>query len=384
MIFFFLPLTVQSQERLLKGYIVTNSQDTISGFLFVPLSGSYKQTLQLSKTGLKKDVTRYNPTNTKSFHGENGYTLVSKATYVNGEEVYAFFEVLVSGKVTLLKTKLKSFDNRYFLEKDSKLYDLGVEKSDLMKTNTYILGVMNAVMGDCNEAKRQIEKRNNGKAKIAAVVKIYNEACGQHFESWKRREGLLLVPALFSGVSTSSLRLKPNSDSYNFLEGNFQSNIDPLFGFLVTASERSQPTRLAFTGGLIFIPRNYTLTQSITEFGLTESFFVEIKYNEFKLPFLVRYGFRGKKVSPYMDVGITATVNANRNLTNTFNGRPNARTFEISPSQFGFLVGAGIQKGLSSSLSIFIEIKGEITNGPVNEPFGSRHANLMLLTGIRF
>ena len=131
---------VEGQKNIKPGYIITNSADTIHGYINVKSIRSGNKYCEFYKTPDAQPEV-YNPFDIYAYRIENEKFYISKRVVLNNDSTDLFLEYLVKGIVSLYYLQNKKSEY-YFIEKDGQIYPLSndeVIKTNETKSQTYII-----------------------------------------------------------------------------------------------------------------------------------------------------------------------------------------------------------------------------------------------------
>ncbi|HEY5917364.1 MAG TPA: outer membrane beta-barrel protein, partial [Chryseolinea sp.] len=128
----------------------------------------------------------------------------------------------------------------------------------------------------------------------------------------------------------------------------------------------------------------------------TKTSHITIDLEQLKIPLGIRYTFPEKKITPYMNFGMSSTFNLSSSspLTTKYKLANRIETVFTNDAvntndlQFGFFGGFGISKAIHEKLNLFTEIRYEWTNGIVDRAGGDQSPessiqNIQITFGVR-
>jgi len=192
---------LQAQTNFVKGYYITNAQDTVHGYIEDRGEDRnyricvFKQDFNSATVGfLPKDISGFALEN-KEFY--EAHTFKNR----EGEELYGFFKVLLVSDLSLLQYRSRFFARRGHGEpvEVSKQEEL-VEGA--VKRNYVGLGTLRAFIKDCPQVAEDVLKKkpNNGKSYKATFEAYY--ACSG--SAWSATQPVRIKPHFEFGLLGSA------------------------------------------------------------------------------------------------------------------------------------------------------------------------------------
>jgi len=174
-----------SQTNFIQGYYLTNSLDTIRGFIEYR-SENRNFRICVFKDGFSGNILKLYPESIA------GFSIDNKEFYERhfvenkrGEKFYGFFKVILKGKLSLLK-----YGSRYFV-RDSKgeIFDVS-KRSDVsqrkIKYDYVGLGLLKVLMDDCEGIAALLEEEYKSTPNFVRIFASYNQCMSSLiFESEK-------------------------------------------------------------------------------------------------------------------------------------------------------------------------------------------------------
>lgn len=103
------------------GFVIENSGDTLTGY--IDFRDSRSNSMQcIFKRGMDAEAQAFRPVDLKSYRFTDGIFFISGKIKTGESEDTVFLQFLIQGKVNIYH--FKDNEDRYFIEKDSALYEL--------------------------------------------------------------------------------------------------------------------------------------------------------------------------------------------------------------------------------------------------------------------
>ena len=172
-----------SQYDFRRGFIITKSNDTITGFIDYANPDISSKYCYFKKDSLSK-TTEYTPTDLKAYSFTNSKYFVSKGVNIENDTAFLFLEFLLKGVINLYYCS-ESNKEYYFIEKDYMLYPLTnnevkvniVGQSKVKSSDNYI-GILNWLMGDGADFSKEIYSTKFDHSSLIQLTKDYhNRVC---------------------------------------------------------------------------------------------------------------------------------------------------------------------------------------------------------------
>jgi hypothetical protein len=183
---------------------------------------------------------------------------------------------------------------------------------------------------------------------------------------------------------------------YVHLAGKYDMTRTPMLGVSFDVLSPRISERLSFHGAILYLRPTYRLDKGL-EYSLSKhSNQIEIKTHQLKFPVGFRYTFAGEKVAPYINFGISTTINfassstwhQHIKYTTTVEDNHYTDVWPTRTNQMGYWGGAGIVVSINQKLGAFLEIRYE-----ENQTFSNANAmvaglwsemkNVQFIIGIR-
>jgi hypothetical protein len=374
-----------SQTDFRKGYIITNSLDTLFGLVDYREGAKAYRSCDF-KEGKGQDIITYSPAEII------GYGFINNKFFESGEILAVnrilksvFLEVIVKGEVSLYR-----YEGTYYVEKKDDeilqpLYNKQtvefVDGRRVLKSSNRHISTLNIMLFDCIEMRPRLQRVKLMERDLANLIEEYNRCKGSPVIVYKARKPWVKSTfGVVGGVQASSLEFNTEASGHDHLVGSFHGSKSPVAGLSVTVSSPRLSERLAFHGDLIYLSSRY-YHFSLFENNLSiKRNYVTIEIEQLKVPISARYTFPERKFTPYFDLGISSTFHlaARSTWVQEVESNQVVETFRnealsISDNQFGVWGSFGVSKSLYlGRISTFIELRYEQTDGISQKYVGSQ------------
>jgi hypothetical protein len=338
---FFNVVQAQAQTNFLKGYYINLEGDTVRGYI------DYRsETRNFSVCGFKANLTA-KPI--KLFPDDILGFVISDTDFFErhsfkgrkNETLYGFFNVIMRGKLSLLR-----FEDRYFVKNDKnevlEITKTQTSSNGTIKADFYGLGILKVLMQDCAETNSAfLEAQYNSTPNYTYIFQKYNRCVNSPF------------------IKTKKLKIKPHVD-FGLQASLTATNLN----FSSTLGLASMDTDFSGGGGVyasVFIPKvndnlrlmieatygRYNQYDYFTDENQSNDLFV--KYSMIKLPVF----FRISSNKLFFDFGVQNQFILNQDITwrvettiqNTIFTQ-NGEVVPLNSASMGILAGAGVQYDL--------------------------------------
>ncbi len=393
--FFFLQNNF-SQNDFREGYIITNKNDTINGFI------NYREGLRKFKYCDFKEyenqnVISYEPNQIKGYRYLNDKHFISKVFIKDDLKEKVFFEVLVKGKVTLYK-----YNGVYYVEKDDDAYHeltndlIKIYKDDkeYFKYDKRHISTLSYLLSDCTSIKEKINEVKITEKELTELIELYNDCIGEPSITFKENKPWFKTHfGLIIGVNSSKINFSSDYQNLEYITSDFDRSNSIMPGLYFDFISPRINERIAIHVGLFYLNSSYKSSSIIEISNITDRNEVTIELKQLKVPLGLRYTFPEKNFTPYFDLGVSDTFNVDssslwvlererNNVVETFE----REALDIGENQFGFWGGIGVKKSISDKLSAFLELRYEQTSGvTLNDMYLQDNVmNFQFLIGISY
>jgi hypothetical protein len=174
---------------------------------------------------------------------------------------------------------------------------------------------------------------------------------------------------LAGGLISSQLTIIANNQALNHM-GPFERISAPLIAATIEIQSPRINERFSIIADFMMYKSKYNSFNQYELGGTTTKNTVTIDMTHLKVPLGLRYTFKGKGLSAYLNAGLSETFNLSTKsdwiqtvqhstLFNTYE----KEALEISKSQLGAWGGAGLSASLGKGLKAFIELRYEKQQG---------------------
>lgn len=301
-IFFAGFINLKAQTNFIKGYYITNAQDSIHGYLdYRSEKRNYK--LLVFKKDLNSKQIKLYPKDLLGFTVDNS-DFYERHSFKSrkGEELYGFFKVILRGKLSLLR-----YQSRYFAKNSQgEIFEISKRKevSDgKLMEDYYGLGMLKVLMKDCDEMTSDfLEKQYKSNPNFIDIFNKYNSCVGSLPYV---PEKIIIKPHLNLGI-----QLSPTVTNLNLGEPMQNASFDKgfSFGFGGFASlfipKVDENLRLVFEATY----GKYSQYAYFRSGNTSNDLFID--YSSLKVPVFIRYNFNRF----FLDVGTQNQFILNQDL----------------------------------------------------------------------
>jgi hypothetical protein len=364
-LFFMVFLDVDAQKDLKKGYIITNTNDTIHGSIeFKGDISSAKKCIFL-KEGASEKVD-YAPLDIIAYRIEEGKFYIAKKIKKDGVEEVLFLEYLIEGIVSVYYYRDETKDH-YFIEKRGEdLLELKNEIRDAYINNVkYVAesneykGVLKYVFQDSPKTSQEVDNLYLGHKSMIKIAKDYhNEVCsGEQCIVFEKKKTKIKVKfGAMLGINYFTLK-KSVVERATYLSSNtLKSAVYPTIGIFFKLGMPSTGEKLYFQYEINYSQRKLKTDYTYFYYAHDYDFSHQIKYtdnvkismtlNSIKNAGIVGYEFPIGKISPVVQAGIFADYMVNSTYSQTTTNLNDSTSLTITESpyshfDYGLIVGLG-------------------------------------------
>ena len=299
-----------AQNDFREGYIISNAGDTSFGFVDYTEARQRYRVCHFKKTDNQKIVT-YEPGQIAAFGFSDNIFFESKEVKVeNQEERRVFAEVKVKGFVSLFR-----FDYEYYVEKNNgglqrlsnenqKIYVNG--KTMMHRTNQHV-SVLSTLLFDCVELRQRVQNVSLTEKQLIKLVEDYNKCTGNASITYEASEPHVKVRVgIAGGINMSNIKFSNADGNNDYLDGSFDGSSTLIIGLSLNVFAPGVSKRFSVQGDVLYSKSNYENTAG-NDNG-TKSSHVIIDLEQLKIPLGLRYTFPEKKITPYMNFGMSSYI----------------------------------------------------------------------------
>lgn len=402
-LFFSLTTTLTySQLEFREGYIITKTNDTISGLIGY---GEGKRNYEYCsfKKPLDQTSVIYKPGELNGYRFTDDKYFLSKFIHqVDEEPKHAFLEVMVKGVATLYK-----YENHFFVEKsDTTLYQLTnkikpvvVNGQTFRKESKDYIKTLNILFSDCQTLRKKIQSLDLDEKQLTTLVESYNRCMGSSSISYKgKKKWIELNWRIAAGVNSTMLQFRGGISSNSSILGYAPYNASnyPTLGLSVEFRSPRRKERISYPLEIYYSASEFASYYSSA--GFWESAVADFK--QVKIPLGIKYTFSSKGISPYFSTGLIYSRILESHTALTRYVQQSNTTIEykdnnpIGPNQFGVHINIGATIPISKKIRGFFELRREYTTTKEYSPSaspaysqgsaGSSISSWVFLGGVRF
>ncbi len=344
------------QEDYKPGYIITNENDTVQGFINLKTNITNSKQCDF-KTSMSAEATIYAPRDIYAYRIDDIKYYCSKQITRADTTATIFLEFLINGVVNLYYMKTYNQDY-YYVEKNGQLHELSNEEHIVKdkynvayaKNSNKYLGTLNYLFNDAPDLKSDLNHTTFAYKPLIKITKKYhnqicnNDDCIEYRKSTKHK--IYLEP--YGGFINSWMTIK-ESDYYLY-------SFTPVIGFNVRFPLLQSNYLFNTILGLNYSDNNFSGLYIMSEY--TESpkndKKIKLKYDILKIPLLIEYTFPLAKIQPHISAGISNNILLNpdyvvKKVYVTDGYRPQSTEATILRTyQAGIMVGIGIKYKLQN------------------------------------
>jgi hypothetical protein len=361
-----------------EGYIISNASDTIFGLVDYTEGRQMYRVCHFRKTD-EQIVVTYEPGQIHAFGFNDNIFFESKEVKVeNQEEQRVFAEVKVNGFVSLFR-----FDYEYYVEKNNgglqrlsnekqKIYVNG--KAMMHHTNQHV-SVLSMLLFDCVELRQRVQNISLSEKQLIKLVEDYNRCMGKTSITYRASEPPVKVRVgIAGGINISNIKFSNADGKNDYLNGSFDGSSTLIIGLSLDVFAPGVSKQFSIHGEVLYTKSNYESINSSTGNSGPKTSHLTIDLEQLKIPLGLRYTFLEKRITPYMNLGMSSTFNlsssspliTNYQLANRIETVFTKDALNTNSLQFGFWGGVGLSKSIHKKLNLFTEIRYEWTNGIVD------------------
>ena len=295
-----------AQNDLQNGFIVKAEGDTVSGYINVNSNIKNSQYCEFT-SNQNEPISKYTPKDIKAFVIGGNKIFLSK-TIENQDTIptQAFLELLVDGIVDLYKME-EGKGIRYFIEKENEVHELS--NDEILQNNNEVryvrdskkyIGVLNYLFRDSETAREQIAQTQLAVKPLAKLTENYHNSVCDSYDciSYVKNSGAEVKVMPFVGYTFNYFTKRSTLSS---LKDNSAS-----FGLRVSVAPKVWIDRWSLYTGLFIQQQTYEgMLQYSEKSEFTGFEDYNIDFSTIKIPVGGRYHFNNKKISPYINAGIT-------------------------------------------------------------------------------
>jgi len=317
--FFFSIVSLKAEAKYQPGFIITNSNDTVRGF--IQGYGVNAYTHCYFKKTLNDKAVEYSPGNILAyrFDGDGKFYISKEAPLESGNKVL-FLEYLIKGKARV-----------YFMRDDMDHYFIETENRNIMEISEYpkiakgangtsyykesqYKGKLKYIMSDCPEIASEIEHSSLNPTNMINLAKDYhNRVCNSEqctiFE--RKIKPVKIYFSIVGGIALNKFKIAERYTNLN-PEGIIGCKVE--FENFFFSSEKS-----TIQLGLLFQNySNYTIYNANTTFFSNHTIKSDLNTVAVRIPLIYKYTFLHEKIRPYIGVGMANVFVISKNTDFSF------------------------------------------------------------------
>jgi len=384
---FFSVTSLKAEDKYSSGFIITNSNDTVRGFLQASNNNAY------AKCYFKKDLAdkavEYLPGNILAYRFDDGgrFYISKEAPLESGNKMF-FLEYLIKGKARVYF--MRDDMDHYFMETDNKKILELSEQPKLIKLENGITyykeaqykGRLKYMLSDCPEILSEIDHSSLKPASMINLAKDYhNRVCNsEQCTIYERKIKPVKVQiSIVGGVAFSKFEIE-QSHTNTSMEGLIGCKFE--FENLFFSSKRS-----TIQLGLIFQNySNYTMYDENNVNTIQYALKSNLNTVAVRIPIIYKYTFSLQKIRPYIGAGLTnAFVISSNTDFSIFNSWMNS----IAPFPFyqtGVIGVIGTKFMLNNKRAVNLELDYEYNQDlkSVDHLYALKSNNISIMLGYTF
>ncbi len=378
------------QKDLKNGYIITNSYDTIIGFINLKSNYNNSKVCEFYKD-VDENPIEYNPQDIKGYRIEDVKFYISKDIDLNDQKRKVFLEYLLNGIVDLYYYKELTTEY-FFIEKDGSLHQLSNDEIEIFDKNGNMYqkysnqykGVLNYLLHDAPELSDKILNTEFKHTSLIKITKEYHDMVCEDYKciEYQKSNNSSIYFESYLGFIESWMGLGTST--------NHTHNRKPYVGI----NFRFTPKKIHYVWNFM-IGINYSYNNFQEVFNnvlltndIERSYQVYTKYSILRLPIIVEYSFPTGKLRPFISVGYSNIfiINPDYDAFGLIQINPSRIYYQPMQSdfrkyQFGFSSDFGFKYTLSNLNYIYFKGSYEyrIPSVNTNHVFDLHYVNSLLL-----
>ena len=367
----------EAQTDFRPGYVITNSNDTLHGF--IDYRGEVRNSKKCTfKQNQDSEVKAYSPGEIKGYRFNESKFYMSKKVIYQDQETTLFLEFLVNGIADLYFLRDDDSTGHFFIEKSNgQIFEL-TNAEELIKENgkTYThekkeyVGLLKIAFSDCPQIYPLINQTIlDTKPLIKLTKKYHNFVCDNEKCIVYEKQMNRFKPKIAAFASMNAAFLNLANAGYEYENISFQTAAYPSIGIhmktnLPGASEKMNFLLSAEVGKVTF-------NGSGTYSGNTYLEKVNIQPIAVKEKALFKYTFPNGKIRPTVGVGghLTQFLNSDSKRVQEVTSLDQRYTQRYTDNvlavlNYGYNLELGLDYHISSSLLSFINIGYSSSTGP--------------------
>ncbi|MEN9918887.1 MAG: hypothetical protein RL662_1323 [Bacteroidota bacterium] len=355
-----------AQNNFRKGYIISNENDTIAGFINYKTEQSNAIVCEFKKRENTKPQ-RFTPSQIAGYKlDDNDRHYTSKTIRVKGVDKVVFVEYLIAGKLNLYY--YASETDFYLFEKpDGNIVYITqnptVQRFDddsqmlVMSTDKSYKGRLSYEFEDYPEIKRMVAKADFSRSSFVKIARTYNKLEGTEnemvFGAKKEKRLVALRFSAYTGMYTHNYEFYTKQ----LKEMNPTSHIAPLVGIQIGIMQPRLSESISMLVDISLSQLTSNSESKNTSFSQEFDFKASVLANKLG----VRYTYPKGKVHPYVETGFAYNYAFNRSGTYhivlsdvILPSSPKKYTILPERIMIGYFLGIGMDYDINKRHSIFL------------------------------
>jgi len=378
---------VNAQNDFRKGYIITNNNDTLYGFIDYRGNASNAHEC-IYKPDLQAEKLNYTPVDIKGYRFTDSKFYVSRYINTGEKEEHIFLEFLINGIVNVYY--YRDFKREHYLiEKDKgQFLNLKDEPKEVTVGSTMYIreskkfrGILKYLLNDSPKIGSEIDNTElNHKSLIKLVNDYHYQVCNDRsciiYERKPTKIKIGFGPLLGYNTEILSAHNSTFDDLYYFKNSNFSVATYPSFGFFFKVNIPYFNEHLFFQYEGTF---SKSLSKSVNPVNLYDNLYASFSINRqaYNQSFMLRYEFTGNKIRPVFQIGFFDNRYINTSVCDIylhFNDGSSSlnKTITIYPNVI-FVKGLSVGAGLIAKVlhrDAFLDVKYQSNLSPSGGRYG--------------
>lgn len=386
-----------SQSNFIPGYIITNQNDSISGFINYKNWNKNPNKIEF-KNNLDSATIIYTPNNiielsvnnnlyaSRTFDVEispRNNNNLEKNPNLKIKTVSDFVQVLYKGKKSLYYHK--DVNDNFYINNDGSLMLLTHKKykkdNNSIAKNDKFKGQLQLYLNDCPSISSNINRASYNSNSISQIFKKYY-TCIEDEPEYSKTPKTRIEKGVFIGASTSSLKFNEN-DKYPYLSEKFETSTNFSFGVFCNIILSEDIATWSLNNEIQYYSyktsNRYEDVENENIYTTSDS---KLEHSFIKLNVLPKYKFPiNNKLSLFFNggatIGLVISEENSREIDSKVYSNETRATKHVIPTdnkELGLILGAGIDFNKFS-----LEVRSETTNGATTRLTNGKLNKLFLL-----
>ncbi|MFH0843069.1 MAG: hypothetical protein V1903_10655 [Bacteroidota bacterium] len=301
--------SVFCQKIFREAYIMKSNGEILNGLVEYASNQDIPAVCVFKRFDIAVEIT-YNPGEIKEFGYISGNRYVSKII----ENKESFYEVMVSGKITLYRK-----GSKYYIEKGSSgIVEISEDKMKFPSDGgIQTFEGLSPFLKYITEGKAgTIKEKINPRKDLIPIIAEYNKGLGIPYVVYNQEfsEQILMSESFRTGGNKNRFGISGGINIYSFTlksDENFyypdpEPEISIIEGLFYERGLSRKNDKLSIRADLLFLKQNFYAYSESTESYLLirdDAFF---EFTGVKLPVLLQYSFMSGKIAPFGSAGLSA------------------------------------------------------------------------------